>query len=53
LPTRAEIYATLLGALKGPSSALVSTLQAPSRELLLVLKAHIKNLEEQQQGLPQ
>ncbi|XP_047154217.1 50S ribosomal protein L10, chloroplastic-like [Vigna umbellata] len=52
LPTRAEIYATLLGALKAPSSALVSTLQAPARELLMVLKAHIKNLEEQQ-GLPQ
>ncbi|KAL5150238.1 50S ribosomal protein L10, chloroplastic [Glycine soja] len=48
LPTRAEIYATLLGALKSPASALVATLQAPARELVTVLKAHIKNLEEQQ-----
>ncbi|KAG4932548.1 hypothetical protein JHK87_046550 [Glycine soja] len=48
LPTRAEIYATLLGALKSPASALVGTLQAPARELVTVLKAHIKNLEEQQ-----
>ncbi|RDX75551.1 50S ribosomal protein L10, chloroplastic, partial [Mucuna pruriens] len=48
LPTRAEIYATLLGALKSPSSALVGTLQAPARELLMLLKAHIKNLEQQQ-----
>ncbi|WJX91295.1 hypothetical protein P8452_73092 [Trifolium repens] len=50
LPTRAEIYANLLGSLKSPASALVTTIQAPARELVLVLKAHIKNLEEQEQG---
>ncbi|GAU18348.1 hypothetical protein TSUD_202370 [Trifolium subterraneum] len=50
LPTRAEIYASLLGSLKSPASALVTTIQAPARELVLVLKAHIKNLEEQEQG---
>ncbi|CAJ2649552.1 50S ribosomal protein L10, chloroplastic [Trifolium pratense] len=50
LPTRAEIYANLLGSLKSPSSALVTTIQAPARELVLVLKAHIKKLEEQEQG---
>ncbi|CAL5199484.1 unnamed protein product [Lathyrus oleraceus] len=50
LPTRAEIYANLLGSLKSPASSLVTTIQAPARELLMVLKAHIKNLEEQEQG---
>ncbi|XP_020209577.1 50S ribosomal protein L10, chloroplastic, partial [Cajanus cajan] len=53
LPTRAQIYATLLGALKSPASALVSTLQAPSRDLLMLLNAHIKNLEEQQAAASQ
>ncbi|GAB4854894.1 60S ribosomal protein L10 [Ancistrocladus abbreviatus] len=46
LPSRAEIYAKMLGALKGPSSALVGTLQAPARDLVLVLKAYVKKLEE-------
>lgn len=50
LPTRAEIYANLLGSLKSSASSLVTTIQAPARELLMVLKAHIKNLEEQEQG---
>jgi len=50
LPTRGEIYANLLGSLKSPSSALVTTIQAPARELIMVLKAHIKKLEEQEQG---
>ncbi|CAI8611431.1 unnamed protein product [Vicia faba] len=50
LPTRAEIYANLLGSLKTPASSLVTTIQAPARELLMVLKAHIKNLEEKEQG---
>lgn len=50
LPTRAQIYANLLGSLKSPASVLVSTIQAPARELVMVLKAHIKNLEEQAQG---
>lgn len=49
LPTRAEIYANLLGSLKSPASSLVTTIQAPARELLMVLKAHIKNLEEKEQ----
>jgi len=43
---RGEIYANLLGSLKSRSSALVTTIQAPARELVLVPKAHIKNLEE-------
>ncbi|CAL0325641.1 unnamed protein product [Lupinus luteus] len=47
LPTRAEIYSTLLGSLKSPASALVGTLQAPARELVLVLKAYVKKLEEE------
>ncbi|XP_057520951.1 50S ribosomal protein L10, chloroplastic [Amaranthus tricolor] len=51
LPSRAEIYAKLLGSLKSPGNALVGTLQAPARDLVMVLKAYIKKLEdEQQQG---
>ncbi|KAK7291973.1 hypothetical protein RIF29_07560 [Crotalaria pallida] len=50
LPTRAEIYANLLGSLKAPASALVGTLQAPARELLLVLKAYVKKLEEEEEA---
>uniref|UniRef100_A0A5B7BLH2 Large ribosomal subunit protein uL10c n=1 Tax=Davidia involucrata TaxID=16924 RepID=A0A5B7BLH2_DAVIN len=46
LPTRAEIYATLLGSLKGPATAVVATLQAPARDLVLLLKAYVKKLEE-------
>ncbi|RYR76802.1 hypothetical protein Ahy_A01g001343 isoform B [Arachis hypogaea] len=47
LPTRAEIYANLLGSLKSPASALVSTLQAPARDVVMVLKAYVKKLEEE------
>ncbi|KAL5711167.1 60S ribosomal protein L10 [Ranunculus cassubicifolius] len=50
MPTKAEIYAKLLGSLKGPGSALVGTLQAPARDLVLVLKAYIKKLEEEGGG---
>ncbi|KAL2897662.1 50S ribosomal protein L10 chloroplastic [Bienertia sinuspersici] len=51
MPSRAEIYAKLLGSLKSPGISLVSTLKAPARDLILVLKAYIKKLEdEQQQG---
>lgn len=50
MPSRAEIYAQILGSLKGPSSALVGTLQAPARDLVLVLKAYVKKLEEEQGG---
>ena len=46
MPTRAEIYARLLGAVQGPASAVVATLQAPARDLVLVLKAYVKKLEE-------
>ncbi|KAF1887365.1 hypothetical protein Lal_00040967 [Lupinus albus] len=49
LPTRAQIYATLLGSLKSPASALVGTLQAPARELVMVLKAYVKKLEEEEE----
>ncbi|XP_057981850.1 large ribosomal subunit protein uL10c [Malania oleifera] len=46
MPTRAELYAKLLGSLKSPASALVGTIQAPARDLVLVLKAYVKKLEE-------
>ncbi|KAL2526378.1 50S ribosomal protein L10 [Abeliophyllum distichum] len=47
LPTRDEIYANLLGSLKGPASAVVGTIQAPARDLVMVLKAYCKKLEEE------
>ncbi|KAK9123775.1 hypothetical protein Sjap_013377 [Stephania japonica] len=47
MPTRAEIYAKLLGSLKAPGAALVGTLQAPARDLVMVLKAYVQKLEEQ------
>lgn len=50
MPTRAEVYAKLLGTLKGPASAVVGTLQAPARNLVLVLKAYVKKLEEESGG---
>lgn len=50
MPTRAEIYAKLLGSLQSPASALVGTLQAPARDLVMVLKAHVKKLEEENGG---
>ncbi|KAL6552891.1 60S ribosomal protein L10 [Orobanche hederae] len=50
LPTRAEIYAQLLGAMKAPASAVVGTIQAPARDLVMVLKAYCKKLEEEGAG---
>ncbi|CAN4090216.1 unnamed protein product [Withania somnifera] len=50
LPTRAEVYAQLLGSLKGPASAVVGTIQAPARNLVMVLKAYVKKLEEEEGG---
>ncbi|KAK4430856.1 50S ribosomal protein L10, chloroplastic [Sesamum alatum] len=50
LPTRAEVYAQLLGALKGPASAVVGTIQAPARDLIMVLQAYCKKLEEEGAG---
>ncbi|KAK0592679.1 hypothetical protein LWI29_023482 [Acer saccharum] len=47
MPTRAEIYAKMLGALQGPAIGLVSTLQAPARDVLMVLKAYVKKLEDE------
>ncbi|CAN4106949.1 unnamed protein product [Withania somnifera] len=47
LPTRVEIYAHLLGSLKGPASAVVGTIQAPARNLVMVLKAYVEKLEEE------
>ncbi|KAF8396649.1 hypothetical protein HHK36_018273 [Tetracentron sinense] len=47
MPTRAEIYAKLLGSLQSPASALVGTLQAPARDLVMVLKAYVQKLEEE------
>ncbi|XP_010262019.1 PREDICTED: 50S ribosomal protein L10, chloroplastic-like [Nelumbo nucifera] len=46
MPTRAEIYAKLLGSLQSPASALVGTLQAPARDLVMTLKAYVQKLEE-------
>ncbi|KAK1396348.1 Ribosomal protein L10/acidic P0 [Heracleum sosnowskyi] len=50
MPTRAEVYSKLLGALKSPASAVVGTLQAPARDLVMVLKAYVKKLEEESGG---
>ncbi|GFP99704.1 50S ribosomal protein l10 chloroplastic, partial [Phtheirospermum japonicum] len=53
LPTRAEIYSQLLGAIKGPASAVVGTIQAPARNLVMVLKAYCNKLEEEGEGVGQ
>ncbi|KAL1552053.1 60S ribosomal protein L10 [Salvia divinorum] len=50
LPTRAEVYAQILGSIKGPASAVVGTIQAPARDLVLVLKTYCKKLEEEGGG---
>lgn len=47
MPTRQELYSTVLASLKTPASALVSTIQGPGRDLVLVLKAYVNKLEEQ------
>ncbi|ONK61863.1 uncharacterized protein A4U43_C08F34360 [Asparagus officinalis] len=47
MPSRAEIYAKLLGAVQGPALGLVSTLQAPARDVVMVLKAYVKKLEDE------
>ncbi|KAK9684057.1 hypothetical protein RND81_10G183600 [Saponaria officinalis] len=49
LPSRAEVYGKLLGALKAPATNLVVTLQAPARDLVLTLMAYVKKLEDEQQ----
>ncbi|XP_021715773.1 50S ribosomal protein L10, chloroplastic [Chenopodium quinoa] len=49
MPSKAEVFAKLLGSLKSPGNALVGTIQAPARDLVLVLKAYIKKLEDEQQ----
>lgn len=50
MPSRAEIYAKILGALQSPAIGLVSTLQAPARDVVMVLKAYVKKLEEESGG---
>ncbi|KAI3783344.1 hypothetical protein L1987_42423 [Smallanthus sonchifolius] len=47
MPTRVEVYAKLLGSLKGPATSVVGTLQAPARNLVMTLKAYVKKLEEE------
>ncbi|MCO5588769.1 hypothetical protein L7F22_042728 [Adiantum nelumboides] len=47
MPSRAEIYAKLLGSLQSPAISLIGTLQAPARELVLTLKAYVQKLEEE------
>ncbi|CAL1387166.1 unnamed protein product [Linum trigynum] len=50
MPSRAEIYAKLLGSLQSPAIGLVTTLQAPARDVVMVLKAYVQKLEEEQAG---
>nr|PNR44745.1 hypothetical protein PHYPA_014515 [Physcomitrium patens] len=45
MPTRAELYATLLGTIQAPAAGLVDSLQAPARDLVFTLKAYVKELE--------
>ncbi|CAI0411612.1 unnamed protein product [Linum tenue] len=53
MPSRAEIYAKLLGSLQSPAIGLVTTLQAPARDVVMVLKAYVQKLEEEQGGAGQ
>lgn len=46
MPSRAEIYAKVLGALQGPAIGLIGTLQGPARDVVMVLKAYVQKLEE-------
>ncbi|KAM7264035.1 hypothetical protein ACFE04_001718 [Oxalis oulophora] len=48
MPTREEIYAKMLGALQSPAMGLVTTLQAPARDIIMVLKAYVQKLEEEE-----
>ncbi|KAJ9175249.1 hypothetical protein P3X46_013821 [Hevea brasiliensis] len=50
MPSRAELYAKILGALQSPAIGLVSTLQAPARDVIMVLKAYVKKLEDESGG---
>ncbi|XP_078159443.1 ribosomal protein L10 family protein [Carex rostrata] len=52
MPSRAEVYAKLLGSLQMPAISLVGTLQAPARNLLLILQAYVKKLEEEAAAAP-
>eukprot|EP01018_Ginkgo_biloba_P010122 Gb_21730 [translate_table: standard] len=52
MPTRAEIYAKVLGSLQSPAIGLIRTLQAPARDLLFTLKAYVQKLEEQAGNTP-
>ncbi|KAM1373502.1 hypothetical protein ACFX2I_024198 [Malus domestica] len=47
MPMRAKIYVKLLGMLNSPVSSLVGTIQAPARELIMLLKAYVHKLEEE------
>uniref|UniRef100_A0A2P2K061 Large ribosomal subunit protein uL10c n=1 Tax=Rhizophora mucronata TaxID=61149 RepID=A0A2P2K061_RHIMU len=47
MPTRSETYAKILGSLQGPAIGLVGTLQAPARDVVLVLRAFVSKLEEE------
>lgn len=48
MPSRAEVYAKLLGAMQSPAISVIGTLQAPAREVVMVLKAFVKKLEDEQ-----
>lgn len=50
MPSRGEIYAKLLGVVQGVGVSLVGTLQAPARDLVMVLKAYVKKLEDEAGG---
>jgi ribosomal protein L10 len=41
MPSWAEIYAKLLGVVQGPGIAVVSILQVPTRDSVMVLKAGV------------
>ncbi|KAM1059595.1 hypothetical protein TB1_023645 [Malus domestica] len=47
MPMRAKIYVKLLGMLNSPVSSLVGTIQAPANELIMLLKAYVRKLEEE------
>lgn len=47
MPTRAELYAKLLGTIQGPAIGVVATLQAPARELVGTLQAYVQKLESE------
>ncbi|GMI63343.1 EMBRYO DEFECTIVE 3136 [Hibiscus trionum] len=48
--TKAVIYAKLLGSLRSLAIGHVGTLQAPARDVVMLLMAYVKKLEEESGG---